>query len=695
MRAVECGRSRKGLATNDGQARRLGPGPRGVSDVKRPLAVLLIVLATTFALVRGAGAAGPLSEEDQRHYKAAFDAAGRGAWIQAEHFAERGKAPLPKKILRWLEISDGVPGIPFAEIRRFIAANPDWPRQGLLARRLEEAMDDTVPDAAVLDWFHNRAPRTVAGMTRLAAAYDHAGKHETADALVRRAWIEGDFAPSDERSFYKVYHDRLSQADNWARLDRLLWDGKEVQARRMLLRVDAGHQRLAEARMHLRLADASVDWAIRRMPKALMEDPGFLYERERWRRRKGRDDEAMEIFHHMPPVLVRPGLWWDERAAMARRRLADGAITDAYRLAKDHGPITGARLAEAEFLAGWIALRFLHDDKVALGHFATMYDNVHTPVSRARAAYWAGRAADAAHHQAKEARDWYRRAAGHDWTFYGQLAALRAGIQPEAATPPAPVPSARDQAAFDRNEMAMAARDMSTIGRDDLVRSFILRLGQTAKTETGRILAGRLAAALGRRDLGVVMARDAYRDGVQLPELAYPVISHLPRGGPEPALVHAVMRQESNFDVGAESRAGARGLMQIIPATARAIAHALKIAYVPDRLLSDGHYNLQLGQAFLDDLIGRYDGSYILALAAYNAGQGSVARWIKLNGDPRRPDVDAIDWIEQIPYDETRNYVERVLENLQVYRRRIEGDPGPAGPTTIEADLRRGTGPKG
>ncbi len=643
------------------------------------------------ALTRAAGAADGLSAEDTRHYKAAFDAASRGAWTQAEHFAARGIAPLPKKILRWLDMLQPQSGTSFAEIGAFMAANPDWPRQGTLAMRLEDAMANGVPDADVLAWFKDHAPRTVAGMTRLAAAEDHAGRHDAADALIRRAWIEGDFSKADERSFYKLYRHRLTQADHWDRLDRLLWDGLESQAHSMLLRVDVGHRRLAEARMHLRLADASADWAIRRMPKALMDDPGFLYERERWRRRKGRDEDAMEIFRHMPPVLGRPGLWWDERAAMVRRRLADGAVTDAYRLAKDHGPIEGARLAEAEFLAGWVALRFLHDDKIALGHFTRMYDDVHTPISRSRAAYWAGRAADAAH-EANTALEWYRRAAVHDWCFYGQLAALRADETPVVPTPPAPAPSARDQAAFAKNELVRAARVMQAVGHDELVRAFVLRLGQIAKTETGLILAGRLADSLGRPDLGVVMGREAYRSGERLPTFAFPVMT-LPPGGPEPALVHAVMRQESNFEVAAESRAGARGLMQIIPATARAISRALNIHYAPEKLASDGHYNLKLGQAFLAELLGRYDGSYILALAAYNAGPGNVARWIKQTGDPRRPDVDAIDWIEQIPFDETRNYVERVLENLQVYRRRIDG--GTVTPATIEADLRRGTAPKG
>ncbi len=662
-----------------------------MSDVKRPLAALLILVAA-LSLAFPAGAADPLSAADKRHYKAAFDAAARGAWTQAERYAARGTAPLPKKILHWLEMLEPRSGIPFAEIARFIAANPDWPRQGLLARRAEEAMDGSVTDDAVLAWFRDRKPVTVTGMTRLAAADDAAGRHDAADALIRTAWVEGDFSRSDEHAFYKLYRNRLGRADHWNRLDRLLWEGRHDPARRMLNLVDAGHQRLAEARIHLRRADGNVDWAIRRIPEGLLEDPGFLYERERWRRKKGRDEDAMEIFRNMPPVLGRPGRWWDERAAMVRRRLADGAVTDAYRLAKDHGPITGARLAEAEFLAGWVALRFLHDNKIALGHFADMYAWVETPISQSRAAYWAGRAADAAN-DPRTALAWYRRAAVHDWSFYGQLAAVHAAGPPVAPSPPPPEPSAAEQAAFEKNEIARAARVMAAVDRDDLVRVFVLRLDETAKTLGGRVLAGRFADSLGRRDLGVVMARDAYRDRQRLPTLAFPIIP-LPPGGPEPALIHAVMRQESNFDVGAESSAGARGLMQMIPATARAVSRALNIRYSPERLANDGHYNLRLGQHFLGNLIERYDGSYVLALAAYNAGPGNLARWLRQNGDPRRAEVDVIDWIEQIPFDETRNYVERVLENLQVYRRRMSN--GTVTPTSIEADLRRGAaGPQG
>jgi soluble lytic murein transglycosylase len=316
-----------------------------------------------------------------------------------------------------------------------------------------------------------------------------------------------------------------------------------------------------------------------------------------------------------------------------------------------------------------------------------MHESARTPLSLSRAAYWAGRAYEATGDKPKT-EHWYRRAADYDYTFYGQLAATRLGLSRPGTLPEEPRPTPVEVKAFESRELTRATRMMAELGRDNLFKTFAVQLGQKATSATERLLAGKLAASYGRRDLGVLVARDAIRDGLVLPSIAYPVIEMPKGGGPEPALLHAVVRQESNFDIAAVSSAGARGLMQLIPTTARAVAKALNLNYQPDLLGADGHYNVSLGKAYLSDMLEKYDGSYVLALAAYNAGPGSVQRWLKMNGDPRRNDIDVIDWIEQIPYEETRNYVQRVLENLQVYRLRMNA---PERAVSIEADLRRGT----
>jgi soluble lytic murein transglycosylase len=654
-----------------------------------------ILIASVLSVVLGAWAGAPLADvltpSDQNHFRAALEAAlDRGAWERAGRFAAETKDPLARKALRWLFLTEGAAGTSFAEIAGFIADSPDWPRQVTLARRAEDAMTDGMPPATVLAWFKDRTPVSAMGMVRLAEAQWQTGRKAAAEATIRRAWVEGNFDAKLEREFLKSYGRFLDGGDHWARLDRLLWSGKTEQAQRMLKRVGAGHQALAQARIHLRAADKGADYALKRVPAALLEDPGLMYERARWRRKKNRDAEAMLSFARPEHEAEHAAEWWDERAILARRRLVDGAITDAYRLAKDHGPLDGVRLITAEWFAGWVALRYLNEPKTALPHFRAAYEASYTPLSKSRGAYWAGRAREA-EGNAEAAAVWYRRAAEFHYTFYGQLAAVRAGLPIAEPLPDDPQPTEAETKAFEGRELVRVARMLGEIDREDLFKTFSLQIGQKARSPTERALAGRLALKYGRREVGVQIARDAMRDGLLLPGIGFPVID-MPKGGPEPALLHAVVRQESNFHIAAISVAGARGLMQLIPSTARAVSRALNINYQPELLGRDGHYNVRLGQAYLGEMIDRYDGSYVLALAAYNAGPGSVGKWLRMNGDPRRTDVDVIDWIEQVPYEETRNYIQRVLENLQVYRRRLGV---PARPSAIEADLARGVNGRG
>jgi soluble lytic murein transglycosylase len=654
--------------------------------VKRRIYLVPALVAVLASLVPAARA-DLLSADDKAHYRAAFEAYERGALDRAERFALEAKDPLPRKVLRWMALTDGSAGASFAEVTQFIAANPDWPRQVQLARRAEESMTDSTPNEVVLNWFKDREPQGGPGMVRLAEALWQTGKKAQAEALIRRAWTEANLDAKYEQEFLKRYGRFIGPNEHWARLDRLLWDGKTDQAQRMLKRVDAGHQALAQARIQLRAMSKGADGALKKVPPALLDDPGLQYERTRWRRKKNRDDEAVLTFGKPVDELGRAELWWDERAILARRRLSDGYITDAYRLAKEHGKIDGTRLMNAEWFAGWVALRYLNEPKTAVAHFTAMHEGARTPLSLSRAAYWAGRAHEAAGDKA-QTEHWYRRAADYDYTFYGQLAATRLGLARPSTLPEEPRPTPAEVKAFENRELTRATRMMAELGRDNLFKTFAIQLGHKANNPGERLLAGKLAASYGRRDYGVLVARDAIRDGLVLPSVAYPVIEMPKGGGPEPALLHAVVRQESNFDIAAISSAGARGLMQLIPTTARAVAKALNLNYHPDRLGSDGHYNVSLGRAYLSDMLDKYDGSYVLALAAYNAGPGSVSRWLKMNGDPRRNGTDVIDWIEQIPYEETRNYVQRVIENLQVYRLRMNA---PERSVSIEADLRRGT----
>lgn len=616
-----------------------------------------------------------LSDTDRAIYRKAFASAVKRGYRSARKLAAKAREPLPAKVIDWTWMRQRASGADFEKIARFIADNPDWPGIATLHRRAEQALTRGIADRRVIEWFGVRSPVSGTGMQRLGEAWQRTGAIAKSVQLLRRAWVVGNFARRNERAFFKRHRRILRHTEHTARLDRLIWEGRRRAASRMLPRVDPATRRLAIARIKVMSSAAGVDAAIARVPLALKSDPGLAYERTRWRRKKNRHESAWEILLAQRPDLGRPDKWWFERQFQIRKLLVKGHVSDAYRVASEHGLSSGADFADAEFLSGWIALRFLHDYDIAFEHFRRLYDNVRYPVSLARGAYWAARAATA-RGKIDIATSYNRLAAAHPTTFYGQLAALklRDGDQPEM--PPTPTPNGVEKTRFAANELARVIRLLAELGENRRIRPFALRLVELAKTPAEYQLVAALVANLDLPNIGVAVAKRAALNGILLIEYGYPAVAALQHGDrqAEPALLHAVARQESELDPRAVSRAGARGLMQLMPRTAQAIARQLKIGYRRDRLLDDPYYNARLADHYLTRLIKRYDGSYVLALAAYNAGQHRVKRWIRDWGDPRTGEIDPIDWVELIPFEETRNYVQRVLEAVQVYREKFDGD---------------------
>jgi len=371
--------------------------------------------------------------------------------------------------------------------------------------------------------------------------------------------------------------------------------------------------------------------------------------------------------------------------------LQKGHVTDAYRLVKDHQLKEGPGFADAEWLAGWISLRFLDDPKTAFTHFQTMYEYVNFPISKARGAYWTARAAEAL--KQEEAADlWFRIAATMPTAYYGQLAAAHLGPGHGLRLPVQPDPVAQEIAAFEKMDLVRVVEILSKVGESERLKYFILALNDYKETPGWRTLTARLSVDHGRPDVGITIAKRSSRQGEELIEAGYPSLEapplriRSPKFPLEVPLVMAMIRQESAFYVRAKSHANARGLMQILPRTARRVARSLKIRYSKKRLMTDPDYNMTLGQAYIAGLIDEFDGSYVLAISAYNAGPGRARKWAKLNGNPRERTIDTIDWIEMIPFNETRNYVQRVLENLQIYRLKL-ADTEVA--ETLEQDLVR------
>lgn len=639
----------------------------------RALPALVVLVSLAPAVLAGTA---PAPLDDRAIYASSFAAADRGKWSLAFTIARKAVDPWPRKVLLWQALEIAQPSPSFAKIARFIDANPDWPGLMALRRRAEAALDERTDDRRVVDWFARHPPLTGVGLIRLGEAYLALGHEAQGLATIRRGWVEGDFSRAEERTILARHGRQLRRDDHIARLDRLLWDGRRSAARRMLRRVGKDHSRLALARLALRLRAGGVDGAIARVPEALRSDPGLIYERLKWRRRKGRDAGARALLANPPDNLVRPAAWWREAHVLSRRALADGLISVAYEIAANHHQTHARTRAQAEWLAGWIALRFLDDPALAAPHFAALYETVRYAISRARGAYWAGRAAARAGDRA-EAHAWYARAAAFPATYYGQLALAELGIRDRLPLPEPPPIAPEDRAFVAAQELTTVIRALHRVGIERFQRNFVEALARLAGSPGQTRAIARLADRLGRPDLALRVARRAAREGLLLIGEGYPTIA-LPKAAGrrvEPALVLAMLRQESGFDAGAISYAGARGMLQLMPATARRVARRLGLRFSAYRLTADPAYNLTIGQAYLAQLLDKYDGSYVLALAAYNAGPSRVRRWIRNFGDPRDAAIDVVDWIETIPIGETRNYVQRVLEAIPVYRHVLGESP--------------------
>lgn len=642
--------------------------------VRQFLAFLAILLGLAVIV----GAPGPtaaadsagLSAKDIALYKQAFAAADKDRWKEARRTAARAKDPLLAKVIQWLDLTRPGPGRDFKEMTAFLKANPDWPLRYTLTQQAERAMPDYLKPQDVLQWFGERDPTTAEGAGKLAGALLATRQEARAERVVQTAWIERDFSRDDEKVFLQRYGHLLKEQHHWARLDRLLWDDEREPAARMLPRVSAGHQALARARMKLEDQAKDATQAVAAVPQNLRNDPGLIYERARLLRRQDKFEAAAELLDPPPQNVPRPELLWAELKRAARGSLDGGNVSAAYRLAAAHGSDSGEAFAEGEFLAGWIALRFLDDAPTAMRHFTALYAGTTSIISQSRGAYWAGRAAEQMGDLAK-AQDWYKAAAKGITSFYGQVAALRLAEKREIRLAGTPKPSAQEKAQFDKKELVRVVRQLTAIGENDRTRLFLSKLMElSSKPAEFQLVAG-LANDINRRDFAVAVAKEARTRGVEMIDYLYPVIK-LPEGkNPEPALILGLIRQESAFDAGAVSSAGARGLMQLLPSTAKGVAKKAGVKFAEKKLTSDPNYNVTLGRAYVDELLDRFGGSYVLMAAAYNAGPSRARDWIYTYGDPRQRGVDVIDWIESLPFDETRNYVMRVLENTQIYRARL------------------------
>lgn len=640
---------------------------------------LLLPLLAGPPLVPSASAQPWASEPQRNAGRQALAAAQAGRFAEAETLAATAD-PIARKLVTWMRVQARPAAASGAEIAAWLAANPDWPLPETIGRRAEEALANDPDDALVLRHFTRFPARTIEGGQRHADALSRAGRGREAAPVLRAVWRQGP--PADaavEAAFAERNAQVLTADDHWQRFQRLAWENQAGAASRVVPRLDANRRAAAEARLTLR-GEREPDGAAR------LREIGVMYERARLLRRRDRDQEAAAVWASAEPLQAGIGpeaarAIWAERQILARKLLRLGDAPTAYRVAANHGQAEpGEPRQEGEFLAGLIALRRLQDPARAQRHFARVAEGSQSVITRARGAYWEGLALAALGRQA-EARARFEAAAALPVAFYGQLASLALGETPRqlaarinaTALPEPPAEVAR---AFGGRELARAVVTLADLGQSDRARMFLLRMEDVSPDAADRWLIARLAVLAGRPDHAVWVARRAGADGVVLLEDGWPTPFATPAEGAEPAIVNAITRQESNFEVTAVSSANARGPMQLLPATAQGVARRLGIAHNTAMLTSDPAHNLRLGSAYIAERLTRFAGALPLAAAAYNAGSARVDEWLVTYGDPRIPSgPDVREWIELIPFGETRNYVQRVIENVVVYRAR---DPATA-----------------
>ena len=651
--------------------------------------IILPLLLLSAALPSPSRAQPWASEGARIAGRQALAAAQQNRFLEADSLSLAAD-PLARKIVGWWRIQARGSGASAAEVIGWLEANPDWPFPDTIARRAEELLVGDGDDALAIRHFSRLPARTLAGAQRHADALSRTGRGRDAPAVIRTAWRDAAQDAAGEAAFLERNNASLTGDDHWRRVDRLIWENQAAAAGRAMARLDAGRRAVADARLAFR-ADREAETNGR--------DIGLAHDRARALRRKDRDAEAAAVWiaaeglqRDLPPEAARA--IWAERQVLARKLLRLGDPATAYRVAAGHGQAEpGEARQEGEFLAGFIALRRLNNAAGALGHFGRVAEGSVSVITRARAGYWQGLALTALG-RVPEARARFTEAAALPTAYYAQLASLALGETPAQLSArvtgfPSPAPDGNAANAFIGREMARAVITLADLGQADRARLFLLRMEDLSPDAADRWLIARLAVAIQRPDHAVWVARRAGADGVILLEDGWPAPYPAPADGAESALVNAITRQESNFDMTAVSSANARGLMQLLPSTAASVARRLGIPHNVGMLTTNAPHNMRLGSAYINDMLARYGGAMPLAAGAYNAGPGRVDEWLGTYGDPRQPGgIDVRDWIEMIPFAETRNYVQRVVENVVVYRAKTPETAGLAHPLAAMLERR-------
>ncbi len=616
--------------------------------------------------------------------KKSIQAFEKGKWSSALKLSKKTKDKSIYNFIQWKHLLTTGNQASFYDYNLFIKRNENYPRINRIKYLAEHKLSTArVSPKKIINWFGPNDPLSGYGKLILGESFIMSGNVDKGISLIKDGWITADLSRANMKHFRKKYKKYLNSSDYIKRADYLAWENKYWDLKRMLRYLPKDYRLLYTARQILMSKSYGVDKAIKNVPTKLKNDAGLNYDRLKWRRKRGRIDDSLEILlktKNNKNYLVRPDKWWIERAIIARALIYKKRYEMAYKISSKHSLEIGPEYAEAEWLSGWIALSFLNDPILAIDHFNNFYQNVGYPISLARGAYWLGKAYEKIEDK-DQSYKWYLEATKYLTTYYGQLAHLKIKPNQNFELEEQMKVNEKYKKYFYKKELVKIVRLLDELNKDKYTKHILRHLANDNIGNGSEILAAELATNISRYDFAIQLSKLASYQKRFHNDFNYPIISTPKyinkRKIPESAFILSIIRQESEFDMTANSHAGAKGLMQLMPYTAKLVSKQAKLPYSKSRLTSDTEYNINLGSHYIAGLILEYDGAYPFAIAAYNAGPKRVKYWKKINKNPQKNQVDYVDWIELIKFKETRNYVQRVLENYNVYRYILEKRPIP------------------
>ncbi len=615
------------------------------------------------------------NKKDFEIAKKAISEMKQAKWPTALKTAKKAKDKSIYNFIQWRHLLTKGNKAKYYDYRTFIDKNDDYPRLGRIKYLAEHKLStNTISPKKIINWFGVDEPLSGFGKMILGESIILNGNTQKGISYIKEGWITAELSKSELRFYRKKFKKYLNADDYIKRADYLAWNNKYWDLKRLLRYLPKDYQLLYTARQLLMSKSYGVDNAISKVPAKFKNDAGLNYDRLKWRRKRGRVDSSVEILvkiKNTKDYLVRPDKWWFEREIISRSLIYKKRYELAYKIASNHALTDGPEYAAAEWMSGWIALSFLDDPLLAKDHFENFYNNVGYPISTSRGAYWLAKTYQKLGKN-ELANEWFGKASNFLTTYYGQLAFMELNPnQPFELSKDIEV-SKEYRDYFFKKELVKTIYLLDELNEDKYTKHILRHLANDDISNGSEVLAAQLATSIDRFDFAIQIAKIASYEKRFHNKYNYPIISTPNyingRKIPDTAFILSIIRQESEFDLSANSHAGAKGLMQLMPYTAKVVAKQAKLPYSKSRLTRDAEYNINLGSHYIAGLILEYDGAYPFAIAAYNAGPKRVRYWKKINKNPQKNQIDYVNWIELIKFKETRNYVQRVLENYNVYR---------------------------